>query len=326
MSPKQTMFLPDREVAAVDRLSDAMGNLYVRTLGVGRFDLAAPWGMRIPRNLGWFHVVIRGGCLLTGEGGETRQSLDQGDLLFVPIGRQFVLRDRLDSPLTITQDPVTQSCADHRVTPDFGNTAKPTTLICGWFRFDEDAFHSVLPPFIVVRGERSPHAARIDGILRLIACESASREPGAATILSRLVEILFVFAIQEYVAHSKDIEGSSLKALLDLEIGPVLRLMHRQPEEPWTVASLAERVSMSRSAFAARFSSLVGQPPLHYLHECRMRKASHLLQKTSVGIKQVASRVGYHSVPAFSTAFKRWSGIAPGKYRHAGPKGRAITE
>lgn len=329
MPPKRTMFLPDSEIAADDRLSDVLSSLYVKMLGVGRFDLAAPWGMHIPKNLGWFHVVIKGGCVLTGQGVEAGQSLNQGDVLFLPNGRRFILRDRLNSPLRITQNPMRPSSTDQQATSKFGKVTKPTTLVCCWFQFDEDglhALHSVLPSFIIIKASRNPQATRIDGILRLIACESASRGPGTGMILSRLVEVLCVIAIQEDLAHSKNVGGSCLKALLDLDIGPSLRLIHSRPEESWTVASLAEKVSMSRSAFAARFTSLVGQPPLHYLHECRMRKASQLLQKTSVGLKQVASRVGYHSLPAFSTAFKRWFGVAPGRYRHSSTVDRTSTE
>ena len=33
------------------------------------------------------------------------------------------------------------------------------------------------------------------------------------------------------------------------------------------------------------------------------------------GMKEIANQVGYESESAFSNAFKRWSGTAPGAYR-----------
>ena len=103
--------------------------------------------------------------------------------------------------------------------------------------------------------------------------------------------------------------------MTDPDMGPAVALMHSQPDAPWTVASLAERVAMSRSVFSARFTALVGKPPLQYLSEWRMQKASHLLRTTRDELKEVAAKVGYESPSAFSKAFTRWAGVAPSVYR-----------
>ena len=72
---------------------------------------------------------------------------------------------------------------------------------------------------------------------------------------------------------------------------------------------------MSRSAFAARFAQLVEEPPLTYLTRWRMQKASRLLETSPAGVAEIAKRVGYDAEAAFSKAFKRWIGVAPGGYR-----------
>ncbi len=73
----------------------------------------------------------------------------------------------------------------------------------------------------------------------------------------------------------------------------------RSPEKNWTVASLAEQVPMSRSAFAARFTELVGQPPMQYLTAWRMLKATELLRESQLGLKNVATLIGYESEVSF---------------------------
>jgi AraC-like DNA-binding protein len=113
-----------------------------------------------------------------------------------------------------------------------------------------------------------------------------------------------------------DGRGKLFAALMDPDIGPVLGLIHAQPELSWTVASLAERVCMSRSVFAARFKALVSKSPIRYLLECRMRIARALLSEGRYSIKEIAGLVGYATEAAFSSAFKRWSGQAPGHFRH----------
>jgi AraC-like DNA-binding protein len=72
---------------------------------------------------------------------------------------------------------------------------------------------------------------------------------------------------------------------------------------------------MSRSAFAARFTQLVEEPPLTYVTRWRMQKASRLLETSHAAVAEVAKRVGYDAEAAFSKAFKRWIGAAPGAYR-----------
>jgi AraC-like DNA-binding protein len=81
------------------------------------------------------------------------------------------------------------------------------------------------------------------------------------------------------------------------------------------VATLADRAGLSRSAFAARFTRLVGKPPLQYLTYWRMQHAQQLLQTSTASIAQIAAQSGYQTEPAFSRAFKHWTGTAPGAYR-----------
>jgi AraC-like DNA-binding protein len=102
---------------------------------------------------------------------------------------------------------------------------------------------------------------------------------------------------------------------IDPDIGRILELMHAQPELPWTVASLADRICISRSRFAERFKALLSKSPIQYLFEHRMAKACALLTEDHYKIKEIAARVGYSTEAAFSKAFKRWSGMAPGTCR-----------
>ena len=106
-----------------------------------------------------------------------------------------------------------------------------------------------------------------------------------------------------------------LGGLKDPQIGAALSLIHRRYGEPWTVASLAREVAMSRSAFSERFKALVGEPPLAYLARWRLHSAARMLRSSDAKLTQVARRVGYESEVAFHRAFKRVVGVAPGEYR-----------
>jgi AraC-like DNA-binding protein len=112
-----------------------------------------------------------------------------------------------------------------------------------------------------------------------------------------------------------DSDAGWLAALRDREIARALEHIHAAPERDWTVASLAATVGMSRSSFAARFRSLVGEPPLAYVARWRLSLAANWLQRDEQTIAQIAQRLGYASEVALSRAFKRLFKVPPGAYR-----------
>lgn len=78
------------------------------------------------------------------------------------------------------------------------------------------------------------------------------------------------------------------------------------------MAALADELAMSRSAFAARFTELVGEPAMRYVTRWRMNVALGALQDDGATIAELAGRLGYRSDAAFARAFKRVTGRSPG--------------
>ena len=113
-------------------------------------------------------------------------------------------------------------------------------------------------------------------MMQLVAAELAQNLAGASAIVDRLAEVLFVQAVRAQVySPQRDQRPNWLRALADPQIGESLRLMHANPGHKWTVPELARRVSMSRSAFATRFRSLVDDTPLNHLIRWRMYYARY---------------------------------------------------
>ncbi|HSP56530.1 MAG TPA: AraC family transcriptional regulator, partial [Dehalococcoidia bacterium] len=106
-----------------------------------------------------------------------------------------------------------------------------------------------------------------------------------------------------------------LAGMRDPAIGRVLALLHEKPEAPLTLERLSDDAAMSRSTLHERFVHFIGQPPMHYLAQWRMQVAASLLRNTQAKVLQVALGVGYESEAAFSRAFKRTVGVAPGAWR-----------
>jgi AraC-like DNA-binding protein len=130
-----------------------------------------------------------------------------------------------------------------------------------------------------------------------------------------LIDIILVQAVRVWVEEQPHDQGGWLGALRDPQVGTALGLIHREPQRNWSVSALAHEVAMSRSIFAAKFSSLVGEPPLTYLTHWRLWHASRLFAEENLSVGETALRVGYESEAAFSKAFKRHFGQSPLAYR-----------
>ena len=173
-----------------------------------------------------------------------------------------------------------------------------------------------MPEVVLLSPADSSAGPWIAATIQLLLAESAAPGPASTIVLQRLVDVLFVQALRTLSTHTA-CNRSSLAALSDPAVSYALRLMHARVGEPWTVGTLAAEVGLSRSGFAARFTELVGEPPLQYLARWRMARAAELLRDSHDGIVDIAGRVGYESVPSFSKAFKKWQGMSPGTFRRS---------
>ena len=129
---------------------------------------------------------------------------------------------------------------------------------------------------------------------------------------------MVIQAIRSWIAQDPSAQTGWLGALQDKQVGRAIALIHRDPARAWTVASLATEVAMSRSAFAARFTELVGEPSMHYVARWRMNVALSSLKEDEATLGELAIRLGYQSEAAFSRAFKRFVGVSPGSVRRNG--------
>ncbi|MGT2440713.1 cupin domain-containing protein [Bradyrhizobium betae] len=296
------------------------------------FELGHPWNLELPaRPYALFHYLSQGSATLALEGQEIQMS--EGDFVVITRGEPHVFySDRRAKPLRIMD--IDRSSARFGVVRH-GGRAKPfSTMICGNFTVSRPLFGSVLellPPVLLLK----PTADRgwLEAILRRMVSESAHQRPGQSVALSRLTEVLFVEVLRSWIASLSPGQGGWLGAISDPHIGPALKLIHENPERPWTLSDLGQRVGLGRSVFSARFTRLVGQSMHRYVIERRMAQAAFLLETSDEPIARIASQVGYETAAAFSKLFHRHHGLSPGRYRaarhidasHLQPDGSAAT-
>jgi AraC-like DNA-binding protein len=308
--------------ALVDPLGEALHFLRMSGTFYCRSELTAPWALALPPRKGClsFHVVTAGtSCWLETEGAPPRR-LEPGDLALVPHGQGHRLASSVGLPAPRIDELRHEMVSDRFAILRHGGGGEPTGLVCGAVRFDDPAARQLaelLPRIIHVEATASPQMEWIQSTLRLMAVEAREMRPGGETVITRLADILVIQAIRSWIESDPAAQTGWLGALRDKQIGRAIALIHRDPTHPWTVVSLASAVAMSRSAFAARFTELVGEPAMQYVTRWRMHVAVRWLREDSAGLADLASRLGYQSVAAFSRAFKRFMGVSPGAVRRS---------
>lgn len=314
------------ESPGADVLADVLDSLKLRGRLFCRCELSAPWALGFsPGFFAHFHIIASGTCWLQLQGGSDPVALEEGDLvLVIPRGSGYQLSDNPQTPPIPLAELVGNSQGGLRAVIKHGAGGSETNLICGSFEFQgtrADTSLAVLPQWIRVP-KRESHANQwLSATLRFLQKETRDPGIGSETIITRLIDVIFVEAVRTWLKDQPEGAAGWLGALRDPPIGTALGLVHKTPEKQWTVPMLAAQVGMSRSPFAARFADLVGQSPMSYLQRWRLRLAARLLQDESLSLSNIAERVGYESAAAFSRRFKREFGVAPGRYRRGGTVG-----
>jgi AraC-like DNA-binding protein len=299
-----------------DLFTDLLGSIRLRGAAFFPMELDAPWGFSLSAKGAAFHIIARSTCWLEVAGIAEPVQLSEGDHVMLPRRDAHVIRDALTTQVA---DIVDCDGPNARKAFRAAGSGRTSGWICGCLRFANDATDpllAILPPLLHFKQHTAGPAPWLQATVVKILEELDGDRPGAGAVVTRLAEIMFVQAVRAFFEQNADrVPSGWLAAVRDKHIGRALALMHAEAEGPWTISSLADRVALSRSVFAAKFSELVGEPPLRYLTRLRLNSAALRLRSTEDGLKTIAAAAGYDSVAAFAKAFKRHIGITPGQYR-----------
>ncbi|MEO0478936.1 MAG: AraC family transcriptional regulator [Planctomycetota bacterium] len=314
-APTQARSVPQNR----DPLGETLHLLKLEGHIYGQAELTAPWGVDLPpiEDTLMFHIVRSGRCLL--EVGDESVVLERGSMALVPHGRGHVIRSAEGVSTTPLFDIPVENISERYELMHLGGGGDYTGMLCGVARFDHVAAERLitqLPPLLVVRTWDIDEGSWLNSLLACMAQESKQLKPGGETIITRLADILVIYMIRTWLdQQTVEQERGWLAGLRDPQVGAAMAAIQRDPSKPWTLASLADEVFMSRSAFAARFTEIVGEPAMRYLTQWRMQIARRRLREEGMTLAVLSEELGYASEASFCRAFKREFGTSPGAAR-----------
>ena len=287
--------------------------------------LRAPWGITLRGGeLAAVHAVREHRCWIRVVGEGEPVAFEAGDVAVLPLDRPHTVSDAPDRPGVPIDSIEGLNLDSGYLRLRYGGDGPATRIITASCQAASALPRLVLaglPALIRLPAETIRGVERLHATLALAEGEIADPQPGLSVVLQRLAEILFVQALRATLASS-DAPRGWLAALQDPRLSPALAAIHEEPGHPWTLQKLAGQAHLSRSAFASRFSAVVGAAPMAYVTQWRMHLAVRLLRETDLSVAAVAHRLGYSSEPSFTRLFRAHLGAPPGRFRTAG-RGRS---
>jgi AraC-like DNA-binding protein len=290
-----------------------------------RSSMDPPWCLRIEDNAPLtIAAVVRGRAWVTIDTARDEPArLDADDVMLCRGPTPYSVSDDPSTPPQVIIGPgqVCTTIAGDKVFGDIEHSVRTwgnspdgeTLLVTGTYDTANQISQrllSALPTLSIVRRDEWENP-----VLAMLDDEVARDQPGQSAILDRILDLLCLTTVRACLTRAGTTAPGWYRAMGDPVVGPALELVHNNPAQPWTVASLGAAVGASRAAFARRFAHLVGEPPLTYLTRWRLDVATDHLHNDDMTIAQIADAVGYENPFAFSNAFKRHTGLSPSRYR-----------
>lgn len=263
------------------------------------------------------HIVTIRQCVIQVEGIPAKP-IQPGHLTLVPHGQGHVVASAAGlSAANLFETPREQLSERYEVLR-LGGGGERTTMLCGVFQFNDagaERLVALLPEIISLDTWADSQTEWLPSTLRMITSEAKEMNSDGEAVITRLADILVIQAIRHWITNCAPAETGWLGALRDRQIGPVVAKVNRYPTRRWTLDALAAEAS--RSAFAARFSEIVGEPAMRYVTRHQMNTAQARLLDGGMAVAELAHSFGYESEAAFNRTFKRHIGVTPGAVRRA---------
>ncbi|AJY47681.1 AraC family transcriptional regulator [Martelella endophytica] len=301
----------------MDPLSDLLSLLRPSATVSSGFEAGGAWCVDFGDQTGKLkcYAILSGTCLLQIEGVAEPIRLQAGEAFVLPRGCAFKMAGHLAAEPVSASVIFPPARAGGQVVVGTGGEF---TLAGARFAVSGGAARlllDLLPPIVHLRGSTERAAMRWS-LERMIE-EMREARPGSELMAQDLAHMMLLQTLRAHLERSSPGEQGWLAALSDKNLRLAVAAIHADPARRWTLQALAAEAGMSRTVFAERFRTVMGETPMQYLARWRMALACDRLEHAGSPLAEIASDLGYASLSAFVTAFRRLVGVTPQQFRRA---------
>lgn len=270
----------------------------------------------VPRSIIAYHYVSSGRLLLEVDG-QPPLTVERGEIVVLPRNDDHRLGSHLNLE-PVSADSLIQPGIDGGLAHiNYGGGGETTRIVCGFLGTDRqnDPVLVMLPTVLKLKMAEGALGVWIESSFRFAAQQMAVGLVQSPGVLTKLAELLFMEAVRRYLSALPPEESGWCAGARDPKVARALGLLHGRMNHRWAAEELAREIGMSRSAFAERFTRIMGESPMRYLAQQRLQAAAQRLKESNDSLARVAFEVGYESEAAFNRAFKREFGVPPATWR-----------
>ena len=310
----------------MDTLSQMLRATRVRSPLIADMRLGADLSIGVPALGGIpFHYVVAGACRLETETDSC--SLNAGDFVMLAHLSHYRLRTGSGSRRAEVMDFAERdrfsiddlrTGRDHLLLRNIGEPPMEARVLSAIVMPGDGPevgplIHD-LPVLMLLRDVKSQLEPWLVTAIDFMATDNCQPEPGLSAIAERLIELIFVSVLRQWLLDTSH-ERGWMRGLTDPTVSRVLNAVHAQPGRRWTLGELAVVAGRSRSGLAKHFRDVMDETPFAYLTRWRMHLASAAVARGERSTAEIGASLGYQGAQAFTRAFLSTFAVTPAQYR-----------
>ncbi|MTI32651.1 AraC family transcriptional regulator [Xanthovirga aplysinae] len=248
--------------------------------------------------------------------GENDELVKEGEILFVPGGKQVKITYGSGGVFTISHDDFINNKEKYLKSYNYRDPAGVDSF--SYISFDSKVFDSVnffasldIPPFVIRDNKK------VVQIIHSILLENSSEEAGKQRVIKLNTEYLVVEIIRHIIRNRLFVEQLATNSTYfkDPRLIGIFAYIKDNLGGDLSNKKLASVANVSEDYVGQYFKMLTGINPQDYIEYQRMEQAVNLLRATKKSIRDIGKEVGYKDTAYFCRRFKMMFGIPAGKMR-----------
>ncbi len=253
--------------------------------------------------LGKMHIWAGGHSMLS-KGSEIIREQDRPfHIMIISLSGKgkFVMEDGSEFTLSPGEFFFSSSCGQgHRHSP-----LTDTWELC-WIQIRKDASWLVNVPKDYTKSQ-SVCSAEIHDCFKSIIREEEAQRAGYNFIQELTSQLLI-----EYIKRELNLSSYSGRSMDYLKrFNELWRCVAANVSQKWNLDELCAYMNMSRAHLIRLCRDYYGMTPTAKVHQIKMSHANSMLRTLGYTVSEVAEEIGYESLSAFTSAFRKFYGFTP---------------
>jgi AraC-like DNA-binding protein len=250
--------------------------------------------------------------------GESMESVQAGEILFIPANRAVALQYGSERPLKMNYEKFLNNKEHYYEL----NKLVPLDEVSGdhytYINFEAKIFDSVnffssldIPAFAITENYK------LASLISEVMTEEMNNTPGRERMIKLLTERIAIEAIRFILDRRLFVEQLATNSTYfkDPRLVAIFGYIKANLNGDLSNKELAKVAQVSEDYVGQYFKMLTGINPQDYIEYQRMEEAVNLLRTTKLSIREIGQQVGYKGTAYFCRRFKMMFGIPAGKMR-----------